>query len=195
MSVKQIMLEKEMFYNVFILLIFLTIYALDANASDKDKIIENLKNTKNFDFNFEQNINGKIENGKCAIKYPKKIFCEYAKSNNKILVADGRYLVVKTRSSYYQYPLKKTPLNLILDKNFLIKKINQLSKRIIDGNLINYTITEKDYEINIFFDNQSYDLVGWQNVDMYQNFNITFISIITKNRTMPKNLFKIPLKN
>jgi len=192
---KQIMLEKEMFYNVYIFIIFLIFFNFEARASEKDKIIENLKNTKNFDFKFEQNINGNIENGICTIKYPKKIFCEYAKSNNKILVSDGRYLVVKTRSSYYQYPLKKTPLNLILDKNFLIDKIYQLNERTVDGNLINYTINEKDYVINIFFDNQSFDLIGWQNVDMYQNFNITFISEIRKNRVLLSNLFKIPKRN
>jgi outer membrane lipoprotein-sorting protein len=102
---------------------------------------------------------------------------------------------VKTRSSFYQYPIKKTPLNLILDKNFLIEKIYKISERLIDGNLVNYTIKEKDYEINIFFDKQNYNLVGWQNVDMYQNFNITFISEIRKNRLIPKNLFKIPTRN
>ncbi len=184
-----------MFYNVYLFIIFLIFLTFEASASEKDKIIESLKKTENFDFKFEQNINGKIENGMCTIKYPRKIFCEYAKSNNKILVSDGRYLVVRTRSSYYQYPLKKTPLNLILDKKFLIEKIDQLDERIIEGNLINYTINEKDYVINIFFDNQSYDLVGWQNVDMYQNFNITFITGIRKNRIIPKNLFKIPVKN
>ncbi len=195
MLAKQIMLEKEMSYNVYIFIIFLLFFSFGSKASEKDKIIENLRNTENFDFKFEQNINGKIENGICTIKYPKKIFCEYAKSNNKILVSDGRYLVVKTRSSYYQYPLKKTPLNLILDKNFLINKIYQLNERVIDGNLINYTINEKDYVINIFFDNQSFDLIGWQNVDMYQNFNITFISEIRKNRVLLSNLFKIPKRN
>ena len=102
---------------------------------------------------------------------------------------------MKTRSSFYQYPVKKTPLNLILDKNFLIEKIYKLNERVIDGNLINYTIKEKDYEISIFFDKQNYNLVGWQNVDMYQNFNITFISGIRKNRLISKNLFKIPTRN
>ena len=195
MSVKQIMLEKEMFYNVYIFIIFLIFFTLGANASEKDKIIENLRNTENFDFQFEQNINGKIENGICTIEYPRKIYCEYARSNNKILVSDGRYLVVKTRSSYYQYLIKKTPLNLILDKNFLIKKINQLSEKVVNGNLINFTIVENDYEISIFFDNQNYNLVGWQNIDLYQNFNITFISGIRKNRLISQNLFQIPKRN
>ena len=170
-------------------------YTSISNAEVKEKIIQNLKDTKNLDFKFEQNINGKIENGNCTIEYQKKIFCEYARSNNKILVSNGKSLVIKTRTSYYRYPLKKTALNLILDKNFLINKIYDLKERIVDNSLINFTIKEGDNEINIFFDKQTYDLVGWQNTDIYQNFNITFLSSIRKNRVLSKNLFKIPVQN
>mgnify|MGYP001315234599 CR=1 FL=1 len=174
---------------------FLAMLTSFSNADIKDKIIQNLKNTNNLDFKFEQNINGKIENGNCTIEYPKKIFCEYARSNNKILVSNGKSLVIKTRTSYYRYPLKKTPLNLILDKNYLINKIYKLNERIVDGNLINFTIKDKDNEINIFFNNKTYDLIGWQNTDIYQNFNITFLSSLRKNRVLSKNLFKIPVQN
>ncbi len=179
----------------YFLIFFLFIYTSISNAEVKEKIIQNLKDTKNLDFKFEQNINGKIENGNCTIEYQKKIFCEYARSNNKILVSNGKSLVIKTRTSYYRYPLKKTALNLILDKNFLINKIYDLEERIVDNSLINFTIKEGDNEINIFFDRQTYDLVGWQNTDIYQNFNITFLSSIRKNRVLSKNLFKIPVQN
>ena len=179
----------------FFIIFFLLISSSYSNAEIKDRIIQNLRNTNNLDFKFEQNINGKIENGNCTIEYPKKIFCKYARSNNKILVSNGKSLVVKTRTSYYRYPLKKTPLNLILDKNFLIDKIYNLEERVVDGSLINFTILEKDNEINIFFDNQTYDLIGWQNTDIYQNFNITYLSSIRKNRVLSKNLFKIPSQN
>ncbi len=179
----------------FFLTIFFFVLMSSSNAEVKKKIIQNLKNTNNLDFKFEQNVNGKIENGNCTIEYPKKIYCEYARSNNKILVSNGKSLVVKTISSYYRYPLEKTPLNLILDKNFIIKKINSSNERIIDNNLINFTILEKDYEIGIYFDKQTFDLIGWQNRDMYQNFNITFLSSIRKNRVLPKKIFKLPAQN
>ena len=179
----------------YFLIFFLLIFSTNSKAEFKNKIIKNLKIINNLDFKFEQNINGKIEIGNCTIKYPKKIFCEYARSNNKILVSNGKSLVVKTRTSYYRYPLEKTPLNLILDKEFLIKKISDLDERIVDKKLINYTILEKDSKINIFFDSKTYDLVGWQNTDIYQNFNITFISSIRKNRVLSKNMFKIPNQN
>ena len=177
------------------LIFFFSILASFSNAEIKDKIIQNLISTNNLDFKFEQNINGKIENGNCTIEYPKKIFCEYSRSNNKILVSNGKSLVVKTRTSYYRYPLKKTPLNLILDKNYLINKIYELNERIVDGKLINFTIKEKDNEISVFFDNSTYNLIGWQNTDIYQNFNITFLSSIKKNRVLSKNLFVIPPKH
>ena len=123
------------------------------------------------------------------------MFCEYAKSNNKILVSNGKSLVVKTKSSYYRYPLDKTPLNFILNKEFLINKIKVLEERIIDASLINYTIKENDIEIKVFFNIETYDLIGWQNTDMYQNFNITFLSSIRKNRIISRNIFKLPTQN
>ena len=177
------------------LIFFLLISNSISNAGIKNKIVQNLNNTKNLDFRFEQNINGKIENGNCTIEYPKKIFCKYARSNNKILVSNGKSLVIKTRTSYYRYPLEKTALNLILDKNFLISKIHNLEERIVDNDLINFKILEGNQEINLFFSNQTYDLIGWQNTDIYQNFNITFLSSIRKNRVLSKNLFKIPTQN
>ena len=179
----------------YLTIIFLFIFISNAKAEIKNKIIQNLINTNSLDFKFEQNINGKIENGNCTIEYPKKIFCEYARSNNKILVSNGKSLVIKTRVSYYRYPIEKTPLNFILDKKFLIDQIKNLNERIIENNLVNYTIIEKNNEINIFFDKETYDLIGWQNKDIYQNFNITFLSSIRKNRILPKNLFKIPSQN
>ena len=179
----------------YYLIFFFFILSSSLNAEVKDKIIKNLKKTNNLDFKFEQNINGKIENGSCTIEYPKKIYCEYARSNNKILVSNGKSLVIKTRTSFYRYPLEKTPLNLILDKNFLISKIKEIEERIIDRSLVSFKILTGDKELNIFFDKRTYDLIGWQNTDIYQNFNITFISSIRKNRVLSKNLFKLPSQN
>ena len=58
----------------FFSILFFFILTFNSNAEFKEKIIQNLKNTQNLDFRFEQNINGKIENGICTIEYPKKNF-------------------------------------------------------------------------------------------------------------------------
>ena len=179
----------------YFLFLFFFVFIANTNANNKTQIIENLEKTNNLSFKFEQNINGKIENGNCIIEYPKKIFCEYLKNNNKVLVSDGKSLVLKTTSSFYRYPLQKTPLNLILDKKFLIKKINDLNEKIIDQVYINYTIIENNNEINIFFDNKTFDLIGWQTKDIYQNLSITLLSSIQINQKISKDLFKLPLQN
>ena len=178
-----------MFKYILILIFFVLIS--NSNAEIKEKIIKNLQNIKNLEFKFEQNINGKIENGICVIKYPKKIYCKYSK-NNKILVSNGKSLVIKTETSFYRYSLKKTPLNLILDKNFLIKKIHILEENLIDDNLINFTIVENDNIIDVFFDIKTLNLVGWKTRDIYQNTNITYLSSIETNKEITKNLFRIP---
>ena len=176
----------------FSFILFFIIFITNTSATNKSKVLENLKNTKNFNFQFEQNINGKIENGNCTIEYPKKIYCEYSQNKNKILVSNGRSLVIKTKSSYYLYPLKKTLLNLILDKNFLARNISSSKERIIDKAYINYTIIKNNNEVNIFFDNKTFDLIGWQMEDIYQNLNITFFSSIKRNQNIMKDLFKLP---
>ena len=71
-------------------------------------------------------------------------------SNQKILVSNGKSLVIKTLSSYYLYPLEKTPLNSILNKEFLLNKIKNLDERNVNENFINYKFVENENEINFF---------------------------------------------
>ena len=179
----------------FTFILFLILIVDKASASVKENIIQNLKNTNNISFNFEQNINGKIENGNCKIQYPKKIYCNYNLSNQKVLVSNGKNLVIKTKTSYYLYPLKKTPLNLILDKKYLLEKIQILEEREIDNKFINFTFIENDNEINIFFNKINYNLIGWQTLDIFQNLNITFLSSIVKNQDLDRDIFILPKQN
>ena len=179
----------------YLFILFFILLTSKVSASIKSNIIYNLNNIDNIFFKFEQNINSKTENGECIIQYPKKIFCKYNLKNKKILVSNGKSLVIKSLSSYYLYPLDKTPLNLILDKDFLISAINNSDERIIEDKFINFSFSEKDNEINIFFDKNTYELIGWQTLDIYQNLSITFISSTIKNQKLMKNLFKIPKQN
>ncbi len=183
---------KKIFFFFFIFF-FLT---KPIQASIKEKIILNLKNTKNITFDFEQNINNILENGQCTIEYPKKIFCLYNDNKKKIMVSNGRILVItnKQKSNYYLYPLKKTPLELILDKDFLIKEIESIEGRNVDNKYYNFTILNNNNKINIFFNNKNYNLIGWQTEDIYQNLAITFISKVKTNQKIDKKIFKIPKK-
>tara|TARA_B100001057_G_scaffold415324_1_gene432820 strand:+ start:111 stop:656 length:546 start_codon:yes stop_codon:yes gene_type:complete len=176
------------------LLIFLISLSSQVNANNKDQIINKLNDILNLNFDFEQNINGKIEFGNCTIHYPKKLFCKYNKKN-KVMVSNGRSLIIKSTSSYYRYPLNKTPLNFILDKNFLIKKISELNEEIINNSLVKFTIKENNQLIEIFFDINNYSLIGWQTKDVYQNTAVTLLYSIKTNQLIDEKIFKTPLQN
>ena len=183
-------------FKVIIIVLFFSFY-LPANSSPKDKIILQMKLTNNLSFNFKQTINDKSEDGKCIIEYPKKIFCVYNNTNKKILVSNGSSLVIETnnKGSYYRYPLNKTPLEFLLDKEYLISKIEELEPRDIDNKYLNFKIFENNNEINIFFNKKDLNLIGWQTKDIYQNLSITFISSIKKNQEIDRNIFKLPENN
>tara|TARA_B110000971_G_scaffold114008_1_gene116953 strand:- start:289 stop:852 length:564 start_codon:yes stop_codon:yes gene_type:complete len=178
------------FLIVFIVLNFYN----PSYSSIKDKIISKMKLTNNLSFIFIQKINEKSESGNCIIKYPKKIYCKYNNSDKKIIVSNGKSLVIKNRNSgsYYIYPLKKTPLALLLDKDYLISKINILKPRDIDDKFLNFLLLENKNEINIFFDKRTFNLVGWQTEDIYQNLTITFISSVKINQEIDNDIFILP---
>jgi outer membrane lipoprotein-sorting protein len=86
-------------------------------------------------------------------------------------------------------------LELILDKDYLISQIKNLNGRIIDNKYLNFTLLNKDNKINIFFDKQTLNLMGWQTEDVYQNLVVTFISKVKTNQKIDKNIFKLPKIN
>ncbi len=190
------MLENVMFCSKKkLFFLFFIIWPSEIFASIKNDIIKNLEIIDNVSFNFEQNINGKIEKGNCTLEYPKKIFCKYNQDNQKILVSNGRSLVIKTLNSYYIYPIKKTPLNYILDKKFLVNEILNAKERTENDKFISYYFFIDENKINIFFDRKNYNLIGWQTLDIFQNLSITYLNSIIKNKELKKNLFKLPSQN
>ena len=183
-------------FRVLIIFFILNFYT-PTFSSTKEKIISQMKLTNNLSFNFIQTIDNKNENGKCIIEYPKKIWCEYDNAIKKIIISNGKSLVIKTsnKGSYYLYPLSKTPLNILLDKNYLISKIKTLESREIDGKYLNFKFFENNNEINVFFDIKSLNLIGWQTEDIYQNLVITFISSVKINQKINNKIFFLPKNN
>ena len=181
---------------ILILFFILNFYS-PAYSSTKEEIISLVKLTNNLSFNFIQTIDDKKENGKCIIEYPKKIWCEYNNSNKKIIVSNGKSLVIKNRNSgtYYLYPLNRTPLIYLLDKEYLISKMKILEPKEIDNKYINFNFFENNNEINIFFDKKDFFLIGWQTEDAYQNLVITFISSVKINQKINDKIFILPKNN
>ena len=137
-------MKKNLIY-LIILFIFL---ASKTYASYKEKIINNFFKTSNLSFDFKQTIKknhedfGKMEikkeTGNCIIEYPKLIYCLYDGKKRKVMVSNGKSLVIKINSSNnsYIYPLKSTPLNYLLDKNYLLNQLKKIEPNLIKNNFI-----------------------------------------------------------
>ena len=178
----------------FLIFIFFLIQN-NSIASIKKNTIENLKKIENMSFSFVQTIGGKDEKGDCTIQYPKKIFCKYESRINKILVSNGTSLVIKNDRQYYRYPLKSTPLEFILNKNYLIKKIETSKLNETNDKYFYFEIDEENNKINIFFNKENFKLVGWQVEDIYQNLAVTYIFNSEINKNIDEKIFKIPASN
>ena len=182
-----------MIKKLILIFFFLNLFNNSYGAA-KVKIINNFKQTNSISFDFKQNIEDKTEEGNCIIKYPKKIYCDYKGIKKKIIVSNGNSLVIKNRASrgYFLYPLDKTPLELILNKNLLLDKIERLETKLVNDKYYIFSLENDGNKINIFFDKNSYDLIGWQTEDIYQNLVITFIYNVKKNLNVNEKLFKLP---
>ena len=177
-------------YIIFILIFF---YPLNIFASSKELIKNKLNQTNNISFKFIQKIGKKTEKGECVILYPKKILCKYDDIYNKILVSNGRSLVINSKkiSNYLRYNIKDTPLDLILDKKFLLDKLDQVEIIQENDETFSFKILHNNNLLNIFFDKISYEIIGWTTTDIYLNKVETKLSNVETNIMIDEKIFRV----
>ena len=177
-------------YIIFILIFF---YPLNIFASSKQLIKNKLEKTDNISFKFIQKIGKKTEQGECIISYPKKILCRYDDTYKKILVSNGKSLVINSKkiTNYLRYQLKDTPLNLILDKKFLLDKLDQVETIKENDETFSFKIAHNNSLLNIFFDKINYEIKGWTTTDVYLNKVETKLSNVETNIMIDERLFRV----
>ena len=177
-------------YIIFILIFF---YPLNILASSKQLVKNKLEGTNNISFKFIQKIGKKTEKGECIISYPKKILCKYDDIYNKILVSNGRSLVINSKKikNYLRYQLKDTPLNLILDKKFLLDKLDQVETINENDETFSFKIAHNNNLLNIFFDKINYEIKGWTTTDIYLNKVETKLSNVETNIMIDERIFRV----
>ena len=177
-------------YIIFILIFF---YPINIFASSKELIKNKLNETDNISFKFIQKIGKKTERGDCIISYPKKILCKYDDIYNKILVSNGRSLVINSKKikNYLRYQLKDTPLDLILDKKFLLDKLDQVETIKENDETFSFEIVHNNNLLNIFFDKISYEIKGWTTTDIYLNKVETKLSNVETNIMIDARIFRV----
>ena len=177
-------------YIIFILIFF---YPISIFASSKKLIKNKLNETDNISFKFIQKIGKKTEKGDCIIFYPKKILCKYDDIYNKILVSNGRSLVINSQkiTNYLRYQLKDTPLNLILNKKFLLDKLDQVETIKENDETFSFEIVHNNNLLNIFFDKITYEIKGWATTDIYLNKVETKLSNVETNIMIDERIFRV----
>ncbi len=172
------------------LLIFFLIISR-ANSDVTNDVVKTLENSNNYNFKFIQNINEKKETGNCILVFNRKINCKYDNSN-KILISDGKNLIIKNNNSDNPnfYKLENTSFYKILDKKFLIDQLKVKDIKKENDNLFIY-LNYQNIDIKVFFDKKKLYLKGWQTTDIYNNSVYTEIHIQEVNKIIDENLFDI----
>jgi len=181
---------KQLICAVLTVLLF---FCNQLNASEKNKMIENLKKINSLQFNFTQLSSNGQENGSCILIYPKKMRCIYDGQKKEIIINDDYlYLINKEENKNYNYSIKDTPLGVMLDKENLIEKLSNIEKFNIINNFIIATIDINSTEsIDIYFEPKNFTILGWR----IKNYDKSTLEFMMKNIIANVNSdekFKIP---
>jgi len=181
---------KQLICAVLTVLLFL---CNQSNASEKNKIIENLRKINSLQFNFTQLSSDGQENGICILIYPKKMKCIYDDQKKEIIVNDDYlYLINKEENKNYNYSIKDTPLGVMLDKESLIEKLLNIEKFNISNNFIVATVEISSAEsVDIYFESKNFTILGW-GIKNYDKSTLEFMMKNIKINVNSDEKFQIP---
>ena len=179
---------------IFLTFFFYLSVINSTQANFQEKLIKKYKTINTLHFDFTQTIGEKVEFGNCYIKYPLFMKCEYPKKKKSIITNGKKFAIVKRRyKKIYYYPLKKTPLFYLLNKENILNVIQNYEPTLINSNIIEYELTDNNLsKVNIFFDKNSLEFLGWKTMDAYSNEVNFLIRNIETNIPIKNEIFKIP---
>ena len=94
------------------------------------------------------NDDGTVTTGEVLIKRPGRIRFQYAPPDNSLVIAGGGTVAIfdpKSNVPPEQFPLKRTPLNLVLARNVDLKKSNMLVGHKDDGTATTVTVQDPEH--------------------------------------------------
>lgn len=171
-------------------------FSASVSLADLQKnLINKLTATKTLSFDFKQKISDKEEIGKCFIKYPLLMKCNYQNLKQKTIISNGKTVAIikKKYKKIYYYPIKLTPLFFILKKEKIINLIRKNQPTEINASFIEFEFTDqKANKVKVLFDKNSLEFKGWKTKDPYSN-NVSFtINNLKINNQIMDDFFKIP---
>ena len=140
-----ILVKKSLFFtNIFFILLLTTNISL---ANLQKDIINKLTGIRTLSFDFKQKISDREETGKCFIKYPLLMKCNYQNLKQKTIISNGKTVAVIKRKykKIYYYPIRVTPLFFILKKEKIISLIRKNTPSKINSSVIEFEFIDVDF--------------------------------------------------
>jgi outer membrane lipoprotein-sorting protein len=136
--------------------------------------------------------------GQLYLSRPGKMRFEYAAPNNALVIASAGSVAVyddKSKNGPAVYPLKKTPLNLILGKNIDLKSNGMVAKHVESGE---YTILiaqdpkhKNQGHIQLVFTDNPVALRQWVITDQSKQKTTVLLGKLKEQKKLPLRLFEI----
>ena len=170
-----------------------------AEKISLNKISDYINGLTTLEADFEQiNSDGSIDTGKLYIRRPGRMRLEYTAPNNALVIAGAGSVAIfddKSKNGPTLFPLKKTPLNLLLKKNVDLSKNEMITEH--TANNENTFIVAKDPKrksqgsIKMVFSNSPVSLQGWTITNQSNQKTKIILDKLDKKTKIPLYLFNI----
>jgi outer membrane lipoprotein-sorting protein len=144
------------------------------------------------------NADGSIATGKLFIKRPGRARFEYAPPDKSLVLAGGGQVAIfdaKSNQPPEQYPLKRTPLNLILAANINLGRAKMVVGHAEDGTSTRVKAQDPDNpeygSIELVFTANPTELRQWVITDDVGNQTTVILGDMQKGGSFPPSLFSI----
>lgn len=147
------------------------------------------------------NSDGSITTGTLYIRRPGRVRFEYNPPDRSLVLAGGGQVAIfdpKSNQPPEQYPLKKTPLNLILAENVDLGQAKMVISHKEDGNTTKVRAQDPEFpeygSIDLVFTASPTELRQWVINDDSGNQTTVILGEMTKGRNLPPSLFNITME-
>jgi outer membrane lipoprotein-sorting protein len=144
------------------------------------------------------NSDGSISTGKIYIKRPGRVRFEYAPPDRSLVIAGGQQVAIfdaKSNQPPEQYPLKRTPLNLILAENIDLGRASMVVGHTADGTSTRVRAQDPETpeygSIELVFTEDPVELRQWIITDDLGAQTTVILGELTKGGNLGARLFDI----
>lgn len=188
---------------LFASLVLFALTVLPATATEKltlEQISAYLNEMRTAQSGFTQtNSDMSVSSGVVYIQRPGRMRLEYDKSEKMLVIAGGGQVAIfdgKSIGNPTQYPLRRTPLNLLLARDVDLSRNDMVINHRLDGNATIVIAQDPDNfeygQLEIVFTADPVQLRQWSMVDNVGSRTTVVLDELSEGMVLGARLFNIP---